>query len=148
MGKIKLSEKESEKKKKEGVTKRQRNALTLATKMQIIHDKDNGMKISEISLKYNVPKSTVCGLMSRKASLLPIAANIPGTRMETTSRIQTQLWSELDVTVGQWCLRQVNRRVCLSRAIIIAQAKQVHAAICEESQQMQTMRVLLCLPFR
>ncbi len=112
------------------MTKRQRNALTLATKMQIIHDKDNGMKISEISLKYNVPKSTVCGLMSRKASLLPIAANIPGTRMETTSRIQTQLWSELDVTVGQWCLRQVNRRVCLSRAIIIAQAKQVHAAIC------------------
>jgi len=77
-----------------------------------------------------VPKQTVSEIIKNKSDFLQKLEHIPTTHLEKTTKIHSPLWSELDATVGKWVLHQVQRRVSLSRSLILGHAKKVHEAIC------------------
>lgn len=104
--------------------KKSRQALNLSTKKTILDQLDNGVKASALAGQYNVTKSAISKIKSKKSEILSVVRQqIPGSSDKKT--LSKGEHPELETMLYSWFLEQRKNNVMVDGHILRTKAAEI-----------------------
>lgn len=116
--------------------------MTLETKLNIVREFKNGMKICDIAQKLDLPQTTVRTIVADKDRILEAVKNAQSLK-SSVIRKRHGIIAEMETLLKIWCDNQVRVKNCpVDQNTICNKAKLIFTRLKEEAGDMAKMRVL------
>lgn len=106
-----------------------RKVLTLSEKSDIIKSLENGVSVTYLARKYDIAKSTVCGIKKNKANILSLTVRCAGKIKRKTLKSGEN--PRMEEKLYKWFCKQRSKNLPVTSELLKVKAKSLNAVLNE-----------------